>query len=154
MNNKLQYILKALELFPPENLEKGTVTFDDEGNASIYQVDPYTGSHIPGTKVYDVYHIDGACDIQEFIYESPSDDLINLAQAFRSILREHFGENAETDQTITKQYVTKYFLQRQVSRTATQFDSGDAQLLNEGFNKISEWTRDGTTWTFPWYILD
>lgn len=150
MNKTKIYLkLNSLGININGNVEKIPLLIRENDDVELYQQDPYTGEYPNGGDIYFFHKLNGV-----FKFEKLSSELMNLASAFRSILREHFGENAETNQSITKEFVVQYFLQRQVTRTATQFDAGDVQLLKEGFEKITEWTQDGTTWTFPWYILD
>lgn len=149
---KHEYISKALEIISNKNrmTEHIPLIINSEGNAEHYAPE----THIPGTEIFYFKHYHGVADLYFFTYEKPSIELITLASAFRSILKEHFGENAEINKNITKSSVIAYFLERQVNRTATQFDAGDVQLLKEGFDQIIHWTKDGTIWTFPWDLID
>jgi len=72
------------------------------------------------------------------------------AGLFRMLLRDYFGPGAETNTTITAQYVTAYFIGKQLAGTITAQDLGAATLLERGFETIKSVTGDGTIWSFPW----
>ena len=79
--------------------------------------------------------------------------LIPIAQIYRATLRKYFGDSAETNQTITQTFVVGYFLQVQQGAIVVtdKAQAGlDSQALNAGYQALSQWTGDGTTWTCPW----
>lgn len=76
--------------------------------------------------------------------------IAETAAAFRWVLRQHFGEGAETNTAVTESIVTQYFIQRRILGTGELTDASDAILLQSGFETIKEVTGDGTIWSFPW----
>lgn len=84
----------------------------------------------------------------------PSYSLLQTATVFRLILRSHFGPNAETNQDITESAIKLHFLQKRENGTITPTDSMDAVALLDAFTAIKGWTGDGTSWSFPWELLD
>jgi len=80
--------------------------------------------------------------------------LWQIASIFRTILRRHFGENAEINHDVTEAAVETYFVNRNLTGTSGDTDAADAMILTSGFGTISGWTGDGTTWAFPWDNLD
>lgn len=82
-------------------------------------------------------------------------ELWQTASLFRTILRLHFGDNAETNEAITEDSITAYFVNRRLTLSASERtdDAADSILLTNGFAAITEWTGDGTVWTFPWAQL-
>lgn len=79
---------------------------------------------------------------------TPSPRLLAIADTFRTVLRLHFGEGAETDTSITAETVARYFLDRRVSGTAEPGDATDLIILREGFDAIKAFTMTGETWSF------
>jgi len=75
------------------------------------------------------------------------------AAIFRWVLRQHFGEGAETNQTITEDYVTEYFVMRRIMGNSGANDASDAILLQNGFNVIKAITGDGTSWSLRWDLI-
>ena len=70
--------------------------------------------------------------------------LVGLASAFRTTLRALFGPDAETNHDITEGVVVGTMLQL----PAEQYDARTADLLKIAFEKLSDVSGDGTTWTF------
>ena len=83
-----------------------------------------------------------------------SSDLIWIAHAFRTTLRNHFGPDAETNQTLTEDKVMQYFAGKQLRGEVLPTDPMDTMVLSFGFNAIKRWTGDGTSWSFPWARVD
>ena len=82
--------------------------------------------------------------------------LWQIAAMFRGTLRKYFGDGAETNQTITLPVVMGYFLQIQqgIVTVPDKAQAGlDSQALQAGFQAITQWTMDGTVWSFPWEML-
>jgi hypothetical protein len=80
----------------------------------------------------------------------PSEPLIQTAFAFRAVLREHFGAGAETNRAVTATVVNNYFVNRRLTNTTGPTDATDSLLLLKGFEALTEFTGDGTSWSFPW----
>jgi len=79
--------------------------------------------------------------------------MAQTAAIFRATLRQHFGANAEIDHEVTASVVEQYFVGKRLDGTLTTLDIADASLLERGFDAITAWTGDGTTWNFPWEVL-
>jgi hypothetical protein len=79
--------------------------------------------------------------------------LWQTAALFRSTLRKHFGDNAETNHEVTAQAVKEYFVAKQQAGTITASEAADSVFLAEAFDEIKAWTGDGTSWSFPWSYL-
>ena len=83
--------------------------------------------------------------------EAIPQELWLTASKYRKCLRKHFPEieSSETDHTITKSVVFVLI--------ADLLDSGggaeDAIILQTGYDMLTAWTGDGTTWSFPWSLL-
>lgn len=76
--------------------------------------------------------------------------LIPLAQAYRATLQSYFGPGAETNRAVTQTAVAGMFLQKYVTQTMSDADDRAQALLNFGFQALSAWAGDSTTWTVPW----
>jgi pyruvate/2-oxoglutarate dehydrogenase complex dihydrolipoamide acyltransferase (E2) component len=68
-----------------------------------------------------------------------------LAHQYRALLRQYFGPNAETSQTVTQAAVMGYFLQLDVAQTITTQQTADAALLQTIFQIIEPLANDGVT---------
>ena len=75
------------------------------------------------------------------------------AGAFRFTIRKHFGDGAETNRTVTLAAVETYFVGKQMAGSITAQETADALVLEHLFTVISDWTGDGTTFSFPWTHL-
>lgn len=75
------------------------------------------------------------------------------AGMFRTILRTHFGDGAETNHDVTYTTVFTYFAGKQIAGTITAQEVADMFILDKLYNAILAWTADGTTWSFPWEVL-
>lgn len=80
--------------------------------------------------------------------------LWDIAHAFRTVLRAHFGVEAETNTNITELSVMRYFALKRINNDIDASDGMDAVVLMMGFNAIKQWTGDGTSWSFPWDQMD
>lgn len=80
-------------------------------------------------------------------------ELISLAQMYRSLLREYFGANAETNKSVTEKIVAMYFLQLQQLGTITAKQLADKDAMAYFFEQLNIWWGTGETWTFPWEII-
>lgn len=80
-------------------------------------------------------------------------ELWQMAAIFVATLRQHFGENAETNREVTASAVEQYFIGKRIAGTLTTLDLADASLLERGFDLITAWTGDGTIWSFPLEVL-
>ena len=79
---------------------------------------------------------------------APSPRLLSIAEAFRTVLRLHFGEGAETNTDITAESVAQYFLDRRLTGAADPNDAADMIILREGFEAIKAFTLTGESWSF------
>lgn len=79
--------------------------------------------------------------------------LLQKAMLFRATLRIHFGPGAEVNHSVSAEAVAGYFEQRRMNRTIAAVESADAVALMRYFADLTEWTGDGTTWSFPWEML-
>lgn len=149
MNKELIYEEIITNIFPSGNVGE-TKLIVKNNTVSIHNNE----THNPGDKIYFFKRTDGFTTFAEHVYEQPSNDLLALAGAFKTILTQHFGPGSETNTSINESTVVSYFIERQLSRISTQWDTGDAQLLKEAFVKIKEWTKDNTTWSFPWHLVN
>lgn len=95
-----------------------------------------------------------AWDCELIVDPIPPEGLLQIASAFRHILREHFGEEAETNTDVTANAVAAYFINRRLTNTGEATDGQDAFFLQTGFEQITAWTGDGTVWSFPWHLLE
>ncbi len=80
-------------------------------------------------------------------------NIASQATLFRAVLRQHFGEGAETNRAVTAKAVEQYFIAKQLSGTITASDLGAATILERGFEALKAYTGDGTSWSFPWENL-
>lgn len=80
-----------------------------------------------------------------------SQELWFTASKYRKCLRKHFPENPspETDRSVTRAAVFVLIADLLDSGTGAE----DAIILQTGYDTISAWTGDGTTWSFPWNLL-
>ena len=83
---------------------------------------------------------------------SPS--VMEQACAFRSVLRRHFGSSSETNPSLTKDVVKRYFAMKKMADEGETGDALDFAVLSIGFETIQQWTGDGTTVSFPWDKVD
>ena len=77
-----------------------------------------------------------------------------IAQLYRATLRSIFGANAETNTTISQEYVEGYFAaQISANGTLTTLQLTQEIVLSQGFQVLSKITADSTTWSFPWDLI-
>jgi hypothetical protein len=89
---------------------------------------------------------------QEAYYASVV-EIAATAAIFRWTLQQHFGVGAETNRLVTEDTVTLYFINRCRNGTGEATDGTDALVLSKGFEAIKSVTKDGTIWSFPWYLI-
>lgn len=120
-----------------------------DGYNKITGTQTYT---LDGDVVRESWHVQSDAEAYAERVASISTDLWQTASLFRTILRLHFGDNAETNEAITEDSITAYFVTRRLTLSASERtdDAADSILLTNGFAAITEWTGDGTVWSFPW----
>ena len=80
--------------------------------------------------------------------------VIPIAKLYRSILRTLFGDNAEINTDISQAYVMKYFTDQIVENgSLTPLQLTQETVLQTGFQTLTQFTKDGTTWSFPWSFV-
>lgn len=84
----------------------------------------------------------------------PSVKLMADAESFKIAMERTFGEGAHLNQAITEGYVYMYFKQLSDSGQATAAQTTDGVTLMRTFPAITDFTGDGTVWSFPWSLLD
>ena len=80
--------------------------------------------------------------------------LLTQAGMFRTIMRKYFGVTAETDRAVTYTVVSNTFMAKQANGTITTQEIADMFVLEKLYAIVIAWTGDGTTWSFPWQLLD
>lgn len=80
-------------------------------------------------------------------------NIAEQATVFRWVLQQHFGVGAETNEDVTEQAISKYFIQRRIAGTGSPDDASDAILLQSGFEAIKKVTEDETSWSLPWNLI-
>ena len=69
---------------------------------------------------------------------------LDMAQSFRYILRSYFGENAETNRTITKMYIVNYFKNKE---SFSIDDIRNSMLLDKIHAALCVLNGTDETWT-------
>ena len=84
--------------------------------------------------------------------------LKDAARMFRTILRTYCGPNAETDRSVTYTAILMLYAAKKANPATTTAEltiiTADMFILEKLYNSIVAWTGDGTTWSFPWEVLD
>lgn len=75
--------------------------------------------------------------------------MVQKAAVFKAILTQYFGEGAEVNPVVDEETVTNYFASLPAITSA---QVRDAILLSRLFEVLRQ--PDGTTWSFPWIMLD
>lgn len=76
--------------------------------------------------------------------------LIPHAYMFRALMRQYFGDNAETNRDITREVVEGYFL---TAPNLTIQGVQHGMTLQGLFAELSAWNGTGETWSLPWEIV-
>jgi len=123
-----------------------------EGYSKISGTQTYT---LDGDVVREAWQVQTGAEQEAARVATITAELWQTASVFRTILRLHFGENAETNHEVTEAAVSAYFVNRRMTLEASERmdDAADSMLLANGFSAITEWTGAGTTWSFPWELI-
>lgn len=79
--------------------------------------------------------------------------LVPTAYVLKTTLVKYFGAGAETSRIVTKGYVSAFFDAKRQAGTITEQEVADVVALMQAFDAITQWTGDGTTWSFPWNLV-
>ncbi len=121
--------------------------------------DGYTRSAIQwedsgdGVNAVAVYQDRANADITAEQYAARCADfqrLIPHAYMFRALMRQYFGDNAETNRDITREVVEGYFL---TAPNLTIQGVQHGMTLQGLFAELSTWNGTGETWSLPWEIV-
>lgn len=139
----------AKQLFPSGNVESVVL-----GNINDLVFEHAYGEQMDTNAEYYVFSRNsGSVQIDALNLPDITEDVLIQANTFKSLINLHFGVGAETNKTITQNYVVSYFVNRRINGTADINDASDALILQNLFQSLSGFTPDGTTWSFPWEAL-
>ena len=72
---------------------------------------------------------------------------------FRMTLQRYWGAGAETNQAVSQQSVTGYFIQKHMTAGLTNQELGDSEILAKLYVELAPLCPDGTTWTAPYELI-
>lgn len=77
-------------------------------------------------------------------------EIVQGSQVFAYTMARNFGPGAHTNQNVTASAVGAHFTARQMAGTISVMEIADAVTLQAWFDRLAQFSPDGTTWSFPW----